>query len=116
MLPKKYRLKKKDDFQRVYKKGRFFSLGILTVNFTDNSEKYSRFGFAVGKSYSKSAVSRNMARRRLRSAAEKIIPEAVDGKDFIIGVRKSKERKPPNSSAVFDLLRQLFKKNNLLKK
>ena len=116
MLPKEYRLKKKDDFQRVYKKGRFFSSKGLVVSFINNSEKTSRFGFAIGKGYSKSAVLRNQAKRVLRSSVAKIVNNIVSGKDFVISLKKFSSEEKISTNSMTILLKKIFEKNKLLKK
>lgn len=115
MLPKKYRLKDKNDFQRAYKEGRFFSFGDITVHFIKNRLAFSRFGFVVGKAFSKSAVDRNRARRILRASAEKVFDETVLGVDFVIGIKRGAGKEGlASSKTVSESLKNALDKNNLL--
>ncbi len=68
MLPKRNRLKKKKDFEQVFKKGQFFREDFLTLKIVLNGLKNSRFGFIVSKKVSKKAVTRNKIKRWLRVA------------------------------------------------
>lgn len=115
MLPKEYRLNNKNDFQRVYQEGRFFSLGSLTVNHVNNKLPISRFGFVVGKKYSKSAVERNYAKRILRSSVATLRERILPGKDFVIGLKKKCSTKGALFKDTLSIVEESFKKNKLLK-
>jgi ribonuclease P protein component len=82
VLPKKNRLKKKKDFENVFKHGKSFKSEFLTLRFKQGELENSRFGFIVSNKVSKKAVVRNRTRRRLQSAAEKYflqIEKNIDG-------------------------------------
>ena len=65
MLPKENRLKKKKDFERVFKEGQGFKEDFLFLKVVKNNLKINRFGFLVGKNFSKKATLRNKIRKRL---------------------------------------------------
>ena len=65
-LPKKNRLKKKKDFEEVFKKGKAVRGNFLFVRYLKNSLQFPRFAFVVSSKVSKKAVARNRI-RRLRS-------------------------------------------------
>ncbi|EKE15625.1 MAG: hypothetical protein ACD_11C00116G0012 [uncultured bacterium] len=113
MLPKKNRLQKKEDFQNVYLKGKFFSLDNIIIKFAKNSQPESRIGFAVGKNYSKLAVQRNKIRRALSSLLYPRINELTPGFDIIFMIKKTKPE--PKREALMISLEKILKKNNLLK-
>ena len=66
MLPKKNRLQKKKDFERVFAQGKGFRQDLLFLKAAKNDLKTLRFGIIVSKKVSKSAVRRNKVKRRLR--------------------------------------------------
>ena len=59
MLKKENRLKKKKDFERIYKKGRGFKGDSLFLKILENKEELTRIGIVVSKKVSKKAVQRN---------------------------------------------------------
>ena len=67
MLPKTNRLKKKKDFENVFKHGKGARGSFLALKFVKNGRKESRFGFIVSQKVSRYAVKRNKVKRRLRS-------------------------------------------------
>ncbi len=68
MLPKNYRLTKKNDFAAVFKKGQSVKYGFLVCRAVKNNLPMSRFGFVVSKKISNKATIRNKVRRRLQNA------------------------------------------------
>lgn len=115
MIPKDNRLKDKDDFQRVYLRGKFFSSGPVTVKFAKNAYKVSRFGFVVGKNYSQKAIARNSAKRIMRAATYPLIEKTIPGFDLIISIRKPLPGQKLNLLSVSKALHVIFEGNNLLK-
>lgn len=87
MLPKNNRLKKKKEFENVFKGGKGYKEGFLYLKVIDNNLKCSRFGFIVGKNFSKKAVLRNKARRKLRELARIVLPNINKNVDAVIIVR-----------------------------
>lgn len=115
MLPKKNRLKNKKEFQDAYLQGKFFSSGPITVKIAKSDQGASRFGFVVGKNYSKKAVDRNNAKRILRAAAAPVINNLIPGFDLIIGIRKPLPGQKLSMKSLSESLRIILEKNNLLK-
>ncbi len=114
MLSKKNRLKKKKDFERVFKKGRGFKQGFLYLKILENNLKESRLGFVVGKNVSKRAVDRNKIKRRLSEVVRLKIPglkKAIDA--VIVVLAESGEYDFKNLESG---LNNLFKKAGLIKK
>ena len=66
MLPKKNRLQKKKDFERVFAQGKGFRQDLLFLKAAKSDLETLRFGIVVSKKVSKSAVKRNKVKRRLR--------------------------------------------------
>lgn len=65
MLSKLNRIKKKKDFEIIFKKGKSFKNKLFILRFLKNNFNQSRFGFVVSQKVSKKAVIRNKIRRRL---------------------------------------------------
>jgi len=84
MLPARNRLKKKKDFERVFKEGQGFKQGFLYLKIKKNNLKSSRFGFIVSKKISPKATIRNKIKRRLRELVKTKLPEIKKGIDGII--------------------------------
>ena len=71
-LNKKNRLKKKRDFEDVFKKGKAVKGSFLFIKYKKNELGVPRFGFVVSAKVARKAVERNKTRR--------ILSEAVRGK------------------------------------
>lgn len=65
MLPKINRIKKKKDFDLIFKKGKNFKTSLLVLKLVENGLDFNRFGFIISKKVSKKAVVRNKIRRRV---------------------------------------------------
>jgi ribonuclease P protein component len=68
MFPKLNRLKKKKDFEQVFKRGQLFKKDFLIVKIIFNNLKNNRFGFIISSKVSKKAVLRNKIKRWLAVA------------------------------------------------
>jgi ribonuclease P protein component len=93
MLPKKNRLKKKKDFENVFKRGQGFKEDFLYLKALANNLKSSRFGFAVSKKFSKKATIRNKIKRRLREIVKINLPKIKKNIDGVIVVLPGLEKK-----------------------
>lgn len=95
-------IKKSAEFQKIGKKGeKFYSKTILLLSLPtpqiyfqdlDKNKKakdFCRVGFTVAKTVSKSAVVRNLAKRRLREAFRALAPlHAKNHQDYVLIARK----------------------------
>lgn len=93
MLSKENRLKKKKDFERVFKKGKGFNEGFLFLKIGKNNLSKSRFAFIISKKTSKKAVDRNRDKRRLREIIRKNISCINPGLDVVLIIQKSTKGK-----------------------
>lgn len=84
MLPKQNRLKKRKDFEKVFKQGRGFKEDFLFLKVIENNLEVSRFGFLVSQKVSKKAVVRNKIKRRLRELLKTKLPEIKKGIDGVL--------------------------------
>ena len=108
MLPSKNRLKKKKDFEQVFKRGKSFQDNALSLKLTGNSLKVSRFGFVVGLKVSKKAFLRNKIRRRLREIVKIRLPQTKTGFDVVLIVGQGFADK--DFQETVDIVNKLFKK------
>ncbi len=86
MLPKENRLKKKKDFERVFKNGHGCKDGFLYLKVVENNLDDSRFGFVIGAKFSKSAVKRNKIKRWLRELTRTNLQNIEKGLDCVVVV------------------------------
>lgn len=84
MLSADFRLRKKTDIDRVWKKGRSFATPIFSLKIAKNGLAVSRFAVVIGTKVDKRAVVRNLAKRRLREAIRLLAPQLVAGEDVIV--------------------------------
>jgi ribonuclease P protein component len=104
MLPVKNRLKKRADFAKVYKSGKFLSEGPLSMKSSPNGLGVPRIGLSIEKRFFKKAVERNKIKRMLREAFRKNLGDIKNGFDIVVFYKKS----APNPD--FELISGLVKK------
>lgn len=114
MLPAPNRLKKEQNFKRVFKEGDGFKKSFLFLKLLNrDDQRESRFGFVVSTKVSKKAVTRNKIKRRLREIVRDKISEVKSGRDVIIVTQ------PGIDTQSFHQLKQnllqLLKKADLIK-
>lgn len=83
MLPKKFRLTQKVDFQKVLREGKAIHGKYFIFLVLKSSGQEKKLGFIVSNKVSKSAVERNKIRRAGRKAAYTLLSSLPDG---ILGV------------------------------
>ena len=95
-LPKPHRLRRRQDFHRVYQHGKYYpgvnlilrSLRHLPNSNTENLPA-TRFGISVSQKVSKKAVVRNLLKRQVKGALRQLLPQIDPGWSIVIGVRPS---------------------------
>ena len=87
MLPRRYRLTRDNDFDRVHRNGRVSRGRLLFLKALPTANTDSRFVFLVGKKIHKSAVQLNRIRRRLRASAAALLPRISPGYDVVVLVQ-----------------------------
>ncbi len=112
MLPKKNRLRKKKDFEKVLKRGRGFKEDFLILKVKKNRLKELRFGFIVSQKVSKKAVVRNKIKRRFREAARERIKRINKKVDIILIALPGAEAKDFQETKT--TIEKLFKKAGIL--
>jgi len=114
-VKKIYRLRKRADFNRTYKKGRSIANAYFVLVYRRSGLPVTRAGFTVSKKYGKS-VRRNRIKRQLREIYRHRIPHVKDGYDLIFIVRQNARNIDFSvmENAVDDLLKRawLLKETN----
>lgn len=91
MLLLKNRLRKKQEFENVFKKGKSFFCENISLRIVNNDLKSSRIGIVVSGKFSKKAVERNRIKRQLREVLRKILPMLKAGEDIVVTPLKKKK-------------------------
>jgi len=108
MLSSQNRLKKKKDFEKVFKKGKGFKEGFLILKLVKNNLKETRFGFVVGLKTAKKASLRNQIKRSLKRIIKERLPQTTEGFDVVLIVGPGWNKK--NFLVMPVILNKLFKK------
>ena len=87
MLPRKNRLTKKIDYERVIRKGASFSFGEISLKFLKNAEGIAKIGFLVGKKSGRKPSARNAIKRKLRHLFLKELKNIKPGFDIVVFCR-----------------------------
>ncbi|SES35212.1 ribonuclease P protein component [Salisediminibacterium halotolerans] len=87
-MNKSYRLKKNQEFQRVFKHGKSVANRQFVVYFLEKPEQlHPRFGLSVSKKMGH-AVTRNLIKRRMKEALSQLAPNIKKETDVVIIARK----------------------------
>ncbi|MFA5536156.1 MAG: ribonuclease P protein component [Bacillota bacterium] len=87
MLNQLNRLKKNQEFQRVYQHKKSFVGRYLVLYLKKNNLNYTRFGFVVSKKIGK-AVERNKIKRRMKEVCRLSFDSFAAGYDLIFVARR----------------------------
>jgi len=88
-FPRRVRLLRHADFERVYKEGKRHFAAHMTVFYLPQNRKSGlRVGFTVGRVLG-GAVERNRIRRRMREAVRLLLPAVSASADVVINPKKS---------------------------
>lgn len=87
MLKQENRLRKKRDFEEVFKKGKTKTGKNLFLKARKNKLKTNRFGWVVSLKVSKKAVVRNKIKRQLRAIVKKNFSNLKQGLDIVVVAR-----------------------------
>lgn len=92
MLSQINRVKKKKDFELIFKSAKSFKNNLFILKVGKNTLNINRVGFVVSKKISQKAVVRNKVRRRLAESIKKEIDNIDKGTDLIfialVGIEK----------------------------
>lgn len=112
MLPRKYKLKKENDFKKVFKQGKYYQEDFIKIKISENNLKITRFGLLIGLKISKKAVQRNKIKRQIEEIIRLNIEKINSGFDIVILVNQEIIEK--NYQEIERKLINLFKKIKLL--
>jgi len=112
MLPKRNRLKKKKDFENVFKKGESFKEDFLILKVVPNCSNLIRFGFIVSQKISKKATLRNKIRRKLSELVRLKMKKLKKGIDVVLMTLPGIETK--DFWEIEESIDKLFKKAKII--
>lgn len=105
-------LRKKKEFDNVWKNGRSCFDGLFGVKALLNDLPNSRYGISVGLKFSKKAVERNSVKRKVRAFVDSVDSQTKVKADVVIICLPSAKGK--ESAEIHSSLETLFKKMRLL--
>lgn len=111
MLKKINRLKKKKEFNFIYKKGTVAHSNLFTMHFVRAYKPYAQIGISVSKQVGNSVVRSRV--KRIISEACRLNIEKFAVKNYVITAKE--EIKNKTSVEVEKELLRILKKNNLLR-
>lgn len=92
MLPAPNRLRRRQDFAKVYAKGDRYSGRYLRLRiYASNLEVASQIGIVISKKVSKSAVIRNRIKRQLRAICRQLLSQLKKGLQIVVTVSTLEE-------------------------
>ena len=113
MLARPFRLVKPQDFSKVYKRGKRFSGGALSLIYLKSNQNTTRFGFVVSTKHVGKIVRRNRLKRILKEEIRRLWKDLRGGVDVVIQARPGVGDIP--SPEIRGELMGLLKRTNLLK-
>lgn len=114
MLPKANRIKKKKDFEIIFKDSKGFKNSILIFRVRKNNLGLNRFGFVVSQKVSKRAVIRNKVRRRLSDIAKAEMGIIKAGIDIVMIALPGIEKK--EFGEIKEIIKESLSKMGLINK
>ncbi len=114
MLPKINRIKKKKDFEAIFKNSKTTRTNFFIFKISKNKLDINRFGFVVSQKVSKRAVVRNKVRRRLAELMKVESEKMKTGIDLIVIALPGIEKK--EFSEIKDLVGGAIERSGLILK
>jgi ribonuclease P protein component len=93
MLPRINRIKKKKDFEKIFKNSVSLKNNLFILRIAKNDLGLNRFGFVVSQKVSKKATVRNKIRRRLSEAIRDEVKNIENGTDLVFVVMRGMDKK-----------------------
>ncbi len=113
MLPLDNRIRKKKEFDKIFKEGIVSQSDSIIIKILKNDQKKTRFGFIVSKKVSPKATERNKIKRILREQIRIRLPEIKKGFDMVIISKKEALEK--NSKEIGREMEKMLVKSKVLK-
>lgn len=92
MLSRPYRLTKKNEIDRVFRRGQSFFTGTIGVKAARNGKELSRFAIIVSTKVAKKATLRNRLKRQLREMVRLMREDVSPGYDVVVVSRAGMEK------------------------
>jgi ribonuclease P protein component len=114
VLPNQNRLRRREDFAKVYASGDRYRGTYLNLRiFLDNNPPLiTRIGIVVSKKVSKLAVSRNRFKRQLRAIFRQLLSQLKEGLQIVVTVNPVQGK--PSYQEIWDDLKSLLVKAKVL--
>jgi len=93
VLPQAHRLRHEKDIKTLFAKGKGVFDVVCGMKYRRNDLPVSRFAVVVGSKVSKSAVKRNVIRRKIRETVRELLPRLAPGYDVVFLVRPDAAKK-----------------------
>ena len=84
MLVKKFKLKKDNDFKKVFREGKNYQQAFIKLKVLKNNLELTRIGFIVGLKISKKSTQRNKIKRRLEEVVRLRLKQIKSGFDVVV--------------------------------
>lgn len=88
MLPKDSRLRAREDFERLFRKGQFLSLGEILCRWTKKEEGETRIGVAFKQKVFRRAALRHLYKRKITEALRPRLALLPPGIDLVLLFQK----------------------------
>ncbi len=113
MLPNQNRLRRREDFAKVYAKGDRYRGTYLNLRILfDSNAPFTRIGIVVSKKVSKLAVTRNRFKRQLRAIFRQLLSQLKNGLQIVVTVTTVQSK--PSYQELWDDLKNLLAKAKML--
>ncbi|PZV14739.1 MAG: ribonuclease P protein component [Pseudanabaena sp.] len=113
MLPNQNRLRRREDFAKVYAKGDRYRGSYLNLRILfDINDPLTKIGIVVSKKVSKLAVTRNRFKRQLRAILRQLLSQLKDGLQIVVTVTTVQSK--PSYQELWDDLKNLLAKAKVL--
>lgn len=112
-MKKKHRLRKNNEFQKVYKKGKNYWNKYVVMYAMKNGKDYTRVGFSLTRKYGNS-VERNRTRRRMKEIYRLNSDRVIGGYDLIFIPKMRTKNSSYNE--IENAMINLLKRSRLLEK
>jgi ribonuclease P protein component len=113
VLPNQNRLRRREDFAKVYAKGDRYRGTYLNLRILcDSDEAFIKIGIVVSKKISKLAVTRNRFKRQLRAIFRQLLSQLKDGLQIVVTVTTVQSK--PSYQELWDDLKNLLARAKVL--
>lgn len=112
MINRKNRIKKKKDFEIIYKKSKIFKNNFLILRVLENNLEDCRFSVIISQKVNKKAVCRNKIRRRIYSIIKKNFNNLKIKADIVITIKI--DIKDKSFKEVEEIIEKIFIKAKII--